>query len=135
MAHDSYEISERISQTDSRTETGQAETLARAIHEIAVGAEEEVGGGTGPVDEGALGRGESSLSRIDVEARRAEKFAKESGIWIPMEDHPIMAKCRKTGGRTKGTPNKSTTLGKEFIVQLLSQYADSGLMHPTSSCP
>lgn len=39
-----------------------------------------------------------------------------------------MALGRKTGGRKKGTPNKSTTLGKEVIVSLLSDYADSGLM-------
>lgn len=39
-----------------------------------------------------------------------------------------MALGRKTGGRKKGTPNKSTTLGKEVIVSLLSDYANSGLM-------
>lgn len=39
-----------------------------------------------------------------------------------------MAIGRKTGGRKKGTPNKSTTLGKEVIVSLLSDYSGSGLM-------
>lgn len=39
-----------------------------------------------------------------------------------------MALGRKTGGRKKGTPNKSTTLGKEVIVSLLTDYAGSGLM-------
>lgn len=39
-----------------------------------------------------------------------------------------MALGRKTGGRKKGTPNKSTTLGKEVIVSLLTDYANSGLM-------
>ncbi|MDE5629763.1 MAG: hypothetical protein K2I69_09425 [Muribaculaceae bacterium] len=39
-----------------------------------------------------------------------------------------MAIGKKTGGRTKGTPNKATMLGKEIIVSLLSDYADSGLM-------
>lgn len=39
-----------------------------------------------------------------------------------------MALGRKTGGRKKGTPNKSTALGKEVIVSLLSDYANSGLM-------
>lgn len=39
-----------------------------------------------------------------------------------------MALGKKTGGRKKGTPNKSTTLGKEVIVSLLSDYANSGLM-------
>ncbi len=39
-----------------------------------------------------------------------------------------MAKGKKTGGRTKGTPNKSTMLGKEVIVSLLSDYSESGLM-------
>ena len=39
-----------------------------------------------------------------------------------------MASGKKTGGRTKGTPNKSTLLGKEVIVSLLADYADSGLM-------
>ena len=39
-----------------------------------------------------------------------------------------MAIGKKTGGRKKGTPNKSTTLGKEVIVSLLTDYSDSGLM-------
>lgn len=39
-----------------------------------------------------------------------------------------MAIGRKTGGRKKGTPNKSTMLGKEVIVSLLSDYSNSGLL-------
>lgn len=39
-----------------------------------------------------------------------------------------MAYGKKTGGRKKGTPNKSTTLGKEVIVSLLTDYSNSGLM-------
>ena len=39
-----------------------------------------------------------------------------------------MAIGKKTGGRKKGTPNKSTMLGKEVIVSLLSDYSNSGLM-------
>lgn len=39
-----------------------------------------------------------------------------------------MAIGKKTGGRKKGTPNKSTTLGKEVIVSLLADYSASGLM-------
>lgn len=39
-----------------------------------------------------------------------------------------MAIGKKTGGRKKGTPNKSTTLGKEVIVSLLADYSNSGLM-------
>lgn len=39
-----------------------------------------------------------------------------------------MAIGKKTGGRKKGTPNKSTMLGKEVIVSLLSDYSQSGLM-------
>lgn len=39
-----------------------------------------------------------------------------------------MATGKKTGGRKKGTPNKSTMLGKEVIVSLLSDYSESGLM-------
>lgn len=39
-----------------------------------------------------------------------------------------MAIGKKTGGRKKGTPNKSTILGKEVIVSLLSDYSNSGLM-------
>lgn len=39
-----------------------------------------------------------------------------------------MAIGKKTGGRKKGTPNKSTTLGKEVIISLLADYSDSGLM-------
>lgn len=40
-----------------------------------------------------------------------------------------MATGKKTGGRKKGTPNKATTLGKEVIVSLLSDYSCSGLMN------
>lgn len=39
-----------------------------------------------------------------------------------------MAIGKKTGGRKKGTPNKSSVLGKEVIVSLLSDYSSSGLM-------
>lgn len=39
-----------------------------------------------------------------------------------------MAIGKKTGGRSKGTPNKATTLGKSAIVELLSDYSNSGLM-------
>lgn len=34
----------------------------------------------------------------------------------------------KTGGRQKGTPNKSTILNKKIINDLLADYNDSGLM-------
>lgn len=34
----------------------------------------------------------------------------------------------RIGGRQKGTPNKSTTLGKEVIASLLADYSESGLM-------
>ena len=39
-----------------------------------------------------------------------------------------MAIGKKTGGRKKGTPNKSMMLGKEVIVSLLADYSNSGLM-------
>ena len=39
-----------------------------------------------------------------------------------------MAIGKKTGGRKKGIPNKSTMLGKEVIVSLLADYSESGLM-------
>lgn len=39
-----------------------------------------------------------------------------------------MAIGRKTGGRKKGTPNKTTALGKEVIANLLNEYSSSGLM-------
>lgn len=39
-----------------------------------------------------------------------------------------MAVGKKTGGRQKGTPNKSTMLGKAAIVELLADYSNSGLM-------
>ncbi len=39
-----------------------------------------------------------------------------------------MAIGKKTGGRKKGTLNKSTMLGKEVIVSLLADYSNSGLM-------
>ena len=34
----------------------------------------------------------------------------------------------KTGGRQKGTPNKATSMTKEFLNNFLSDYAASGLM-------
>lgn len=40
-----------------------------------------------------------------------------------------MASGKKTGGRKKGTPNKTTTLGRQVITSLLGDYADSGLMN------
>lgn len=39
-----------------------------------------------------------------------------------------MAAGNKTGGRQKGTPNKSTVLGKSAISQLLADYSNSGLL-------
>lgn len=39
-----------------------------------------------------------------------------------------MAKGRKTGGRVKGTPNKSTNEGKKIALDFLSRYSDSGQM-------
>lgn len=37
-------------------------------------------------------------------------------------------KGKKTGGRQKGTQNKSTKLTKEVLSTLLSDYKESGLM-------
>lgn len=37
-------------------------------------------------------------------------------------------KRKKYGGRTKGTPNKVTQLGRDTINSLLSSYSSSGLM-------
>lgn len=37
-------------------------------------------------------------------------------------------KGKKTGGRTKGTPNKATVMNKQLINNLLASYSDSGLM-------
>lgn len=37
-------------------------------------------------------------------------------------------KGKKTGGRVKGTPNKATATLKESIVDMLSEYRDSGDM-------
>ena len=34
----------------------------------------------------------------------------------------------KTGGRVKGTPNKTTSATKEVIANLLTEYSDSGRM-------
>lgn len=34
----------------------------------------------------------------------------------------------KTGGRQKGTPNKKTAFGAEYIESLLNDYKESGLM-------
>lgn len=35
---------------------------------------------------------------------------------------------KKTGGRQAGTPNKVTTMSKDIIANLLSDYRESGLM-------
>jgi hypothetical protein len=35
---------------------------------------------------------------------------------------------QKTGGRKKNVPNKATMLGKEVIVSLIKNYAESGMM-------
>lgn len=37
-------------------------------------------------------------------------------------------KKKKTGGRVKGTPNKTTSLSKRIIADLLSTYYDTGQM-------
>ncbi len=37
-------------------------------------------------------------------------------------------KRKKTGGRQKGTPNKATAIGRQTILELLTNYSDSGLM-------
>ncbi len=39
-----------------------------------------------------------------------------------------MAKGKKTGGRVKGTPNKSTKTMREAAADLLENYQSSGLM-------
>ena len=38
-------------------------------------------------------------------------------------------KGKKTGGRQKGSLNKTTTVGKSIITGLLSEYSESGMMH------
>lgn len=37
-------------------------------------------------------------------------------------------KGKKTGGRTKGTPNKATQFGKQLIQDILTDYSDTGAM-------
>lgn len=37
-------------------------------------------------------------------------------------------KGKKTGGRTKGTPNKVTSWSKKVITELLDEYNSSGLL-------
>lgn len=39
-----------------------------------------------------------------------------------------MAKNKKTGGRTKGTPNKATATVRDTISTLLTDYQESGRM-------
>lgn len=39
-----------------------------------------------------------------------------------------MAKGKKTGGRQKGTPNKTTAFSKAIIENILSEYNDTGAM-------
>lgn len=39
-----------------------------------------------------------------------------------------MAKNKKTGGRTKGTPNKTTSTIRDTISDILADYQQSGLM-------
>lgn len=40
----------------------------------------------------------------------------------------LRMKGKKTGGRQAGTPNKVTTMSKDIIANLLSDYRESGLM-------
>ena len=37
-------------------------------------------------------------------------------------------KGKKTGGRTKGTPNKATQFGKQLIQDILTDYSNTGAM-------
>lgn len=37
-------------------------------------------------------------------------------------------KGKKTGGRQKGVPNKTTAFNKQLITSLLDEYSSSGLM-------
>lgn len=41
---------------------------------------------------------------------------------------PATKKREKTGGRIKGTPNKTTTITKTVIASLLDTYNSSGMM-------
>lgn len=36
---------------------------------------------------------------------------------------------KKTGGRVKGTPNKTTTIIKQHFLQEVCEYVESGLFH------
>ena len=38
-----------------------------------------------------------------------------------------MAKGLKTGGREKGTPNRTTREAREMLLGILEQYQDNGL--------
>lgn len=44
------------------------------------------------------------------------------------DPQPQSAKRPKTGGRTKGTSNRVTSMTKDIINQLLGDYQESGLM-------
>ena len=39
-----------------------------------------------------------------------------------------MARGKKTGGRTKGTPNKTSSMTKTVVASLLDTYNNSGMM-------
>lgn len=45
-----------------------------------------------------------------------------------MSNPPKTPKGVRYGGRTKGTPNKTTTATKEVISNLLTEYSNSGKM-------
>ncbi|MDE6460353.1 MAG: hypothetical protein K2K52_05910, partial [Paramuribaculum sp.] len=79
------ELSERIPQGEHGAKDSQAESLARAIDAVVSGGSEAVGEGGSSAGEGAVGSGRADVSRNEVEARKAEEYAKSTGLWIPMD--------------------------------------------------
>lgn len=83
---DDNEVSERVSQTGDGANDGETEPLSRLFGYLVAARAGAVGGEGSAEGQGASGRSQSSVSRQEVEARAAERFAKESGLWIPMQD-------------------------------------------------
>ena len=80
------EISERVPPTDDRAQDRENEPLSRLLEYLdSAGASATGRGGSTPSQGTSSGSG-APVPRQEVEARAAEAYSKESGLWIPMED-------------------------------------------------
>ena len=73
----SYDISQSVSQRGSGEETAEN----RRIHEVADELRRRC-----QLYEAQLRDGQNDVTRLDIEQRVAEMYAKDNGMWIPMSD-------------------------------------------------